>query len=168
MRTFPTIIKWPDERLHTKCNDITNFNKDQLLQELVDGMLEIMRDEQGVGLAAIQVGISVNLLVVELEPNNPLVFINPKIILASEDMFEWNEGCLSVPGYFEKRKRPKRITVQYNTIDGTERTQEFHGLYAFVIQHEMDHLNGKVFVDGFSKFKESRVKERMKKFKKKR
>lgn len=156
------ILVWPDEKLHTECTDVTEF--DQELKQLTLNLFATMKNDNGIGLAAPQVGEFVNVLAIWIEQDKPVLLINPKIVEASDETFEWEEGCLSVPGYFEKRKRPNRIVVSYKTVTGDEKESEFRDLYAFAIQHEIDHLNGTLFIDGFSKFKLSRVKAKIKKY----
>lgn len=156
------ILKWPDdERLHEKSVDVTVF--DDSLQALAHDLLHTMKTAGGVGLAAPQTGNMVNMIAIWIEDDKPLAFINPVIIETSEELFEFNEGCLSVPGYFEDRRRPARIVMQFNDVSGNPREFEFNGIYAFAIQHEVDHLNGKVFVDGSSPLKRQRIKAKMRK-----
>lgn len=154
------ILIWPDKRLHIKGENITTF--DMGTRQIVLDLVATMKANEGAGLAAPQVGISANIIVIEIEPGKLLVLINPEYIIKYDnEMFEWEEGCLSVPGYFEKRKRPHRILVKYQDLDGKEKETEFEGLYAFAVQHEMDHLEGKVFVDGASFFKRNRIKDKV-------
>lgn len=170
------IVLWPDKRLSRTCEDVTEF--DDQLRSFVASMLVTMKAEAGLGLAAPQVGINKNILAIDIplsmqKPTTgtetpevesvyrPFVVINPKILEVDEKMFKWEEGCLSVPGYFEDRERPWRIVVEYFNDDGRKHTTEFTNLFAFAIQHEMDHLEGKVFVDGLSRLKQDRVKKKM-------
>lgn len=171
-----SIVKWPDNRLHKKCEDITTFDNEdnKFLTQLFVDMAYTMVEEQGIGIAAPQVGVMANFIVI-LHQNpgakkpGPLALVNPKIVSSSEEQFEWEEGCLSVPGFFEVRERPKMIVVQYNDLDGTLKESEFHGLYAFLILHEIDHLNGKLFIDNLSNLKKEQVvKKKVKNFLKKR
>lgn len=184
------IITWPDDRLHEKCEDITTFDSERskYLEQLFVDMALTMVSERGIGLAASQVAVMINMLVMlhqnpklntkentlvtkdpEIEKPKPIALVNPKIISSSEDMFKWEEGCLSVPGFFEERERPNKVVVQFHDIYGGEREMEFHGLYAFVVQHEMDHLNGKLFIDEMSRIKKSLVvMKKMKRFLRKR
>jgi peptide deformylase len=160
-RVLPVLV-WPDKRLRVQCKVVTIF--DHNLQRLASDMFATMRYNNGVGLAAPQVAIHLNVIAVWLEENAEQIFLaNPKIVEESEDLFAWNEGCLSVPGYFEDRRRPNIISVTFQDIVGKEHTQKFEGLIAFAIQHEIDHLRGKVFVDEASQFKKSRIKEKVKK-----
>jgi peptide deformylase len=156
------ILKWPnDDRLHDKSVEITDFGF--ATKQLAYDLLHTMKAAKGVGLSAPQTGNMVNMIVVCIEEPNNIVLINPVILETSEELFEFNEGCLSVPGFFEDRKRPKKIVVQFNDLEGSLRQFEFYDLYAFCIQHEMDHLNGKLFVDGSSSLKKARIISRMKK-----
>lgn len=164
-RLLPIVV-WPDERLSVKCEDVTDF--DVQLKQLSLDMTATMQAGMGAGLAAPQVGVLLNVIIVfSLVSDTPQTFVNPQIIHQSEEPFEWNEGCLSVPGYFERRTRPNRIVVKYKDIQGKEHEDSFEGLHAFAIQHEIDHLNGKVFVDGLSQFKTKRVKDKILKTRKK-
>lgn len=156
------ILKWPDdERLHEKCVDVEYFDDD--IARLAYDMLHTMKSVNGVGLAAPQVGEMINMIAIWIEEDKPLIIINPIVVNQTAELFEFNEGCLSVPGYFEKRKRPEKITVIYRNANGAHCDTEFSGLYAFCVQHEIDHLEGKVFVDGSSLLKKSRIKSKMKK-----
>lgn len=156
------ILKWlEDKRLHEKSTDVVVF--DENLEHLVLDMLHTMKTANGVGLAAPQVGVLSNVIAIWIEPEKPLVFVNPVITFASTELFKFNEGCLSVPGYFEDRERPNQIIIKFVDVKGNPHEFECNGLYAFAIQHEIDHLNGKLFVDGVSLLKKSRIKSKMKK-----
>lgn len=168
------VLVWPDERLSMKCEDITAFDddEDKFLEQMILDMTFTMLRLRSIGLAAPQVGITANLFVLltqDYDEGHPrdqspvIALINPEIVETSEDMFEWEEGCLSVPGYYEKRKRPNSVVVRFKTTRGEEKELEFRGLFAFTVQHEMDHLQGKCFVDNFSFFKKNRVKGKIKK-----
>lgn len=166
------IIVWPDKRLHNKCKDITGFDdeNDKFLTQLFLDMSLTMIKNQGFGIAAPQVAIMANFIVIlyqfpGTDKPKPLALINPKIISSSEDMFAWEEGCLSVPGYYENRERPNTVIVNYKDVEGNEREAEFRGIYAFVVQHEIDHLNGELFIDNLSMLKKKfTVKKRIKNF----
>lgn len=157
------VLVWPDERLTMPCVDVKDF--DDELEKLVADLFVTMTVREGIGLAAPQIGINKNLFVIRIETSKPMVFINPVITTLNKDkeQFEWEEGCLSVPGHFEKRKRPKNIVVNFQDVKGEEHSMQFSGLYAFAIQHEYDHLQGVCFVDGGSMFKRGRVKMKIKK-----
>lgn len=150
------IITWPNEILHKICDTVTTF--DDSLSSLIMDMFYTMQKSNGVGLAAPQVGILKNIATIWIEPNNPIVLINPTIIEMSQETFSWQEGCLSVPGFFEERERPDTIKVVFNDIDGTEVMREFHGLYSFAIQHEIDHLQGKLFIDDLPHLTQTKIK----------
>lgn len=155
------MVIWPDPRLSAKCEYVTRF--DDSLDHLVQDMFATMVANSGVGLAANQVGILKRVITIRVEQNSPFYLINPEIIESSDEMFKWEEGCLSVPGYFEDRERPARIAVRFKTVDGEEKEIEMFDLTAFAVQHEMDHLDGKTFVDDSSFFKKGRVKKKIKK-----
>lgn len=155
------VLTWPDERLHQKSEDVTEFNEE--LEELVGDLFATMVAYEGVGLAAPQVGVLKNIIVIRLEADQPVVFINPVIEVLNNKTFEFEEGCLSVPGHFEKRKRPEHISVKFQDTKGEHHEVQFLNLYAFAILHEYDHLQGKVFVDGASFFKRGRIEKKMKK-----
>lgn len=160
------IITWPDDRLKTKCQDITRFDDEnnKYLEQLVLDMAHTMIRCQGIGLAAPQVAVMANVIVLLVE-NKPIVLVNPEITWQSkDDLFQWEEGCLSVPGYFEKRHRPNRCIVKFKDIFGKDHESEFVGLWAFAVQHEIDHLQGKCFVDNLSQLKKQfSVKPKIKK-----
>lgn len=152
------VIHWPDKRLNVVADEVTDF--DDNLRELIIDMFFTMKNLGGVGLAAPQVGVSKRVIV--LNVSEPLVLINP-VLIAIAGEFEFEEGCLSVPGYFESRTRPNNIQLGYQTDDGERLQLTATGLTAFAIQHEIDHLDGKVFVDDLSFFKKSRVKNKISK-----
>lgn len=158
------ITMWPDYNLSRKC-DVIEFNKARkiFIAQLVVDMIKTMDEANGIGLAAPQVGVPIRLFIIRIEPQNTIVFINPTIEVMDDTPYEWEEGCLSVPGHFEQRERPVHVKVTYQDIEGEEQCAEFVGLYAFAIQHEYDHLEGKVFVDELSRFKKSRIKTKIKK-----
>ena len=160
------ITYWPDEILHQVAQPVTNFDGD--LVQLTNDMLATLRDQDGVGLAAPQVGVSKRIFVMDFfstdyKTPDLLVFINPEIVHISEQPFEWREGCLSVPGHFETRKRPSRVTLKYQDVTGEEHISILDDLVAFAALHEYDHLEGKVFVDGSSSFKTQRIQKKMQK-----
>ena len=140
---------------------------DDSVRKLADDMLETMYDAPGIGLAAIQIGEPVRMLVIDLakedEPKAPQVFINPQIVATGDDISVYEEGCLSIPDYYAEVERPALITVNYLDRDGKEQTVEADGLLATCLQHEIDHLNGVLFIDHISKLKRDMV---MRKFKK--
>lgn len=140
---------------------------DDSVRKLADDMLETMYDAPGIGLAAIQIGEPVRMLVIDLakedEPKAPQIFINPQIVATGDEASVYEEGCLSIPDYYAEVERPATLTVSYVDRDGKEQTMEADGLLATCLQHEIDHLNGVLFIDHISKLKRDMV---MRKFKK--
>ena len=140
---------------------------DDDLRGLMDDMLETMYDAPGIGLAAIQVGVPKRVIVMDLagegEEPAPRYFVNPEILDPSDDVGIYQEGCLSVPEYFEDVERPSRCRVKYLDYNGEERVEDAEGLFAVRIQHEMDHLNGVLFVDHLSRLKRERILKKLKK-----
>lgn len=153
---------WPSNILREKCEDVVLFNTYNA--QFVYNMAYTMYRRNGIGLAAPQVGRLLNIIIIETLTLIPM--INPRIV-ESDDKYTYSmdEGCLSVPGYYEKRSRAQRIVVEYKNVSGVEKKTEFQGMAAFLVQHEMDHLNGKVFVDDLSTLKKDRIKKKIKKFK---
>lgn len=140
---------------------------DEALQTLADDMLETMYHAQGVGLAAIQIGIPLRMLVIDVSQNdeqkNPLVIINPEILWLSEERNIHKEGCLSIPEYYAEVERPKRLRVRYQNREGKQTEMEADDLLATCLQHEIDHLNGRLFIDHISKIKRDMVIRKFKK-----
>jgi len=157
------ILTFPDKRLRTIAKDVTEF--DDNLLTLIDDMLETMYDAPGIGLAASQVDVHIRLITIDLsdEGDDPLVLINPSIEILDEDSDKMQEGCLSIPGFYEEIVRPKHIRVHTQDVKGEEYSFEATDLLAVCIQHEMDHLNGKLFVDYLSKLKRNRIKSKLEK-----
>jgi peptide deformylase len=155
-----TILEFPDERLRKVATPVKNF--DQNLQTLIDDMLETMYQSGGIGLAATQVNVHQRLLVIDTseEKNTPLCLINPEI-LSKDGEFEYKEGCLSVPESFEKIIRPGHILVKGLDRNGAEIELEANDLLSTCIQHEIDHLNGKLFIDYLSPLKRQRIKTKI-------
>ena len=151
-----TILEFPDPRLRTKAAPVKVV--DDEIRQLVDDMLETMYAAPGIGLAATQVDVHKRLLVMDVseEGNQPLVFINPEI-LASEGDCDSEEGCLSVPGYTETVKRAESVRVRALDREGQPFEMDAEGLLAICIQHEMDHLEGRLFVDYLSQLKRARL-----------
>jgi peptide deformylase len=137
---------------------------DTSVRTLADDMLETMYAERGIGLAAIQVNVQLRVVVMDLsdERNQPRVFINPEI-LSSEGSGEGQEGCLSVPDYYEKVPRAERVTYRYQNLDGGQVEAAAEGLLAVCLQHEIDHLNGKLFIDYLSPLKRLRLRKKLEK-----
>lgn len=157
------IIEYPDPRLKTVARPVTRF--DQRLRTLIEDMAQTMYAAPGVGLAATQVNVHERLLVVDISEtkDNLRVFINPEIVWSSEETVECEEGCLSVPGVYDAVTRPAKVRIRAQQPNGSEHEVECDGLLAVCVQHEMDHLDGKVFVEYLSALKQSRIKTRMKK-----
>jgi len=156
------ILQYPDERLHTVATPVTEIT-DQT-RTLIQDMAETMYAAPGIGLAATQIDVHQRIIVIDTsETHDQLqVFINPEIT-SQQGKFEYEEGCLSVPGVYGKVKRAESVTVSALDKEGKPFTLDASGLLAVCIQHEMDHLEGKVFVEYWSKFKQSRVISKMKK-----
>ena len=157
------ILVFPDSRLRTVSEPVTEF--DDELKALVADMAETMYDAPGIGLAAIQVNVPKRVLVMDLsESKNDLqVFVNPELTVIDEEPREVEEGCLSVPGIYASITRPSKVRINGQDIDGKPFEVEADELLSVCIQHEVDHLNGKVFVDYLSKLKQIRLKKKLKK-----
>ncbi len=157
------IIEYPDPRLRTVARPVTAF--DDRLRRLVADMAQTMYEAPGVGLAATQVDVHERLIVIDVsESKDDLqVFINPEILWASEEQVECEEGCLSVPGVYDAVTRPAQVRVRAFDADGVVFEREYSGLLAVCVQHEMDHLLGKIFVEYLSPLKQERIKTKMKK-----
>ncbi|MHB1290838.1 MAG: peptide deformylase [Sulfuricella sp.] len=160
--TILNIIHYPDERLHTVATPVVEVNEE--IRRLAADMAETMYAAPGIGLAATQVNAHKQVVVVDIseERNRLQVFINPEII-ASEGKTEREEGCLSVPGIYENVTRAERVTVKALDVEGNPFTLKADGLLATCIQHEIDHLKGKVFVEYLSRLKLNRIRLKMKK-----
>ncbi len=156
------ILHFPDPRLRNKARPVAHV--DAAVRRLIDDMLETMYDAPGIGLAATQVNVAQRIVVMDLalEKNTPLCFINPEIVSRSGTE-EMEEGCLSVPGVYEMVQRAERVTVRALDRDGKPFELDADGLLAVCIQHEIDHLEGKLFVDYLSELKRTRVRKRMEK-----
>lgn len=156
------ILEYPDPRLRKKA--VTVDQVDEKVTQTVDDMFETMYDAPGVGLAATQVNIHKRIIVIDVsdEKNTPVCLINPEI-LVTDGAAENEEGCLSVPGIFEMVERPETIQIRALGRDGKEFEMQADGLLATCIQHEIDHLDGKVFVDYLSNFKQQRIKKKLEK-----
>jgi peptide deformylase len=155
------ILRYPDPRLHTVAKPVREV--DARIRSLVDDMLESMYTAEGVGLAATQVDVHERVIVIDVSDahNEPIVLINPELVEKSEEMVLGDEGCLSVPEVYDKVPRHARVTVRALDRDGTSRDIATEGLLAVCVQHEMDHLLGKVFVEYLSPLKRSRIRSRM-------
>jgi peptide deformylase len=159
------ILIIPDKRLRLKSEAVKAVDKP--LRTLIDDMFETMYAAPGIGLAAIQVGVPRRVVTMDLakkdEPKQPQVFINPEVVWASDEKATYEEGCLSIPEYYEEVERPKSVKVKFLDIDLRPQEIEADGLLATCLQHEIDHTNGVLFIDHISKLKRDMV---MKKFKK--
>ena len=155
------ILKYPDARLHTVAKPVAAV--DDRVRRLVDDMLETMYEAQGIGLAATQVDVHERVIVIDVseERDEPRVLINPELVAASEEMILGDEGCLSVPQIYDKVPRHARITVKALGRDGQSVQFDADGLLAVCVQHEMDHLMGKVFVEYLSPLKRNRIKSKL-------
>jgi peptide deformylase len=151
------LVKAPDPRLKLVSQPVPDVDKS--LRRFMDDMVETMYAENGIGLAAIQVGVPKRVAVIDLDPGGPnskqLYLVNPRIVEASGELSTYHEGCLSVPEVWDDVKRPARLTVEYTDEHGAKQTVTADGLFATCLQHEIDHLNGRLFIDHLSKLKRS-------------
>ena len=154
-----TILTLPDRRLRLVSKPVGKIDVE--IRKLVEDMFETMYGAPGIGLAAIQVGVPRRVVTMDLakkdEPKNPKVYINPELLWASEERSTYEEGCLSIPEYYEEVERPAQVKVRYTDLEGNAQEVEANGLLATCLQHEIDHLNGVLFIDHISKLKRSRV-----------
>ena len=159
--TTLTILRYPDPRLHTVAKPVTAV--DARIRVIASHMLKTMYEAQGIGLAASQVDVHERLVVIDISEGHdqPLVLINPEIVWASPETQVNDEGCLSVPGVYDGVQRASAVRVQALDLDGQLQTHSAEGLLAVCIQHEMDHLMGKVFVEYLSPLKRKRIKTKM-------
>lgn len=157
------ILEFPDPRLRKVATPVTVF--DAKLASLIEDLFETMYEAQGIGLAATQVNIHKQLLVIDVSENreNPLVFINPKIEVIDDEPSLYDEGCLSVPGFYETVSRPKAIKVTAMDKAGNSFELNAEGIHSTCLQHEVDHLNGKLFVDYLSALKRNRIRSKLEK-----
>mgnify|MGYP001269393607 FL=1 len=162
------IIIAPDPRLLEVSKPVKEVNND--IKNLLEDMLQVMYRSNGIGLAAPQVGILKRLIVMDCSDKNtkkePLKFVNPEILNLSSDKSEFEEGCLSLPTQYAKVERPSNIEVEYKDENGNKYRKNFSGIEATCLQHEIDHLNGKLFVDHISKLKKNRIIKKLEKIKK--
>jgi peptide deformylase len=161
------ILTEPDPFLRQKSTDVEKV--DNNIRKLMDDMLETMYDAPGIGLAAIQIGVPKRVIVIDLsrdEKKKPMYFVNPKIILKSEINSTYEEGCLSVPGQFAEVDRPDKCHISYFDYNGQKQELKAEGLLATCIQHEMDHLEGILFIDYLSKLKKNFIVKKLSKQKK--
>lgn len=155
------ILEFPDKRLRTVAKDVEQV--DARIQTLVDDMLETMYAADGIGLAASQVNEHIRVVVMDIsdERDQPMVFINPQLTPLTDELESYKEGCLSVPGFYEDVTRPARVEIKALGKDGKPFTLVAEGLLAVCIQHECDHLAGKLFVDYLSRLKRDRIKNKL-------
>ena len=156
------ILKFPDQDLRIKAKPVETF--DEELKTLTDDMFDTMHSVNGIGLAATQIGVAKQVAVIDVSPekNEPLVIVNPAIqILDPSKTEDYDEGCLSVPGFFEKISRPSDIKLTYQDLNGKKQEIKPEGLLTKVVQHELDHLNGRLFVDHISELKRRRIRNKI-------
>ena len=163
------IITEPNKILRRKSVEVESVGKEE--QKLMDDMLDTMYDANGIGLAAIQIGIPKRIIVMDIAKNNekrnPLYFVNPVIKNKNSELSTYEEGCLSVPNYFAEIDRPKKCDVEYLDYNGEKKILKAEGLLATCIQHEMDHLEGVLFIDYLSKLKKTMILKKLSKQKEK-
>ncbi|MCR8724244.1 peptide deformylase [Frigidibacter sp. ROC022] len=165
------IILHPDPRLKKPCEPVSIITPE--LKRLAEDMLETMYEAPGIGLAAPQVGVLSRLLVMdcvkdETAPQRPMVLFNPRITWVSEALNTYDEGCLSIPEQYAPVTRPAEVEVVWQDIDGREQTERFDGLWATCVQHEIDHLDGKLFIDYLTPLKRQLITRKMQKLKRER
>lgn len=169
--TMKPILIHPDPRLKKVCDPVPDVSDE--LRTLAQDMLETMYDAPGIGLAAPQVGVLSRLIVMDCikeegAPPQPTVMFNPEVVAASDETNVYEEGCLSIPEQYAEVTRPKLVQVRWMDMDGREREQEFDALWATCVQHEIDHLNGKLFIDYLSPMKRQMMTRKSQKFKRER
>ncbi|MBK8439108.1 MAG: peptide deformylase [Rhodobacter sp.] len=163
------ILIHPDPRLKKACDPVTDITEE--VKRLAEDMLETMYAAPGIGLAAPQVGVTRRVLVMDCikdGPPEPMVLINPQTVWASEDVSTYEEGCLSIPDQYAEVRRPSAVTVRWTGLDGAEEERTFGGLWATCVQHEMDHLDGKLFIDYLGPLKRQMITRKMEKLKRER
>lgn len=161
-----TILIHPDPRLKQTCPDVTDFTP--ALRTLANDMLETMYDAPGIGLAAPQIGVLKRIIVIDCakdEPAKPMILVNPRIVSASEELSSYEEGCLSIPEQYAEITRPATVRVAWEDLEGAAQEQEMSGLWATCVQHEIDHLDGKLFVDYLKPLKRQIILRKMQKLK---
>ena len=161
------ILEFPDARLRKQAAPVTAF--DEALGRQIDDMFETMYAAPGIGLAATQVNVHKRIIVIDIseENNEPLEVINPEIEVLNDEPQQYDEGCLSVPGFYESVTRPSEIRVHYRDRQGNAQQLDAQGLLAVCLQHEVDHLDGKLFVDYLSSMKRQRIRSKLLKQQKK-
>ncbi|MES2844403.1 MAG: peptide deformylase [Pseudomonadota bacterium] len=163
-----SILIHPDPRLKKACDPVPSITAE--MGKLAEDMLETMYDAPGIGLAAPQIGVMKRLLVMDCikavdQPPRPMVLFNPEILWSSDDLSTYEEGCLSIPDQFADVQRPASVRVRWMGLDGAEEEETFDGLWATCVQHEIDHLNGKLFIDYLRPLKRQMITRRMEKLK---
>ncbi|WP_417242402.1 peptide deformylase [Celeribacter sp.] len=166
--TLKHILIHPDPRLKKACDPVTEFDK--ALAALADDMLETMYDAPGIGLAAPQIGVMNRLMVMDCVKEEggapaPMILVNPNVVWESEERNVYEEGCLSIPGQYADVERPKMVRVTWQDIEGKDHEQEFDDLWATCVQHEIDHLNGTLFIDYLKPMKRQMITRKMQKLK---
>ncbi len=162
------ILIHPDPRLKKTTDPVTTVNDD--LRRLADDMLETMYDAPGIGLAAPQVAVMSRMIVLDCEKEedatpNPMVLINPEVVWSSDERNVYEEGCLSIPEQYAEVERPSEVEVQWMGLDGKTMREKFDGLWATCVQHEIDHLDGKLFIDYLKPLKRQMITRKMQKLK---
>ena len=162
------ILEFPDPRLRTRARPVAAVTADT--RDLIDDMFETMYAAPGIGLAATQINVHERLLVIDIseDRSDPQVFINPEVTVIDPELGEYDEGCLSVPGFYETVNRPQKVQVTALDRDGKSFTRELEGLLAICLQHEIDHLDGKLFVDYLSPLKRTRIRKKLEKIQRQR
>lgn len=157
------ILEFPDPRLRKIATPVTDY--DEELEVLIKDMLETMYEAEGIGLAATQINVHKRLLVIDISENNdsPQVFINPSFEIIEDELVEYDEGCLSVPGFYETVSRPAVVRVTAQDQTGEQFSLSAEGMLSTCIQHEIDHLDGKLFVDYISVLKRQRIRSKLEK-----
>ena len=158
-----TILEFPDPRLRKVAAPVAVV--DDSIREILDNMIETMYDAEGIGLAATQVNVHKRMLVMDISEDHsePIIFINPEITVLDPEPIGYEEGCLSVPGYYEMVTRPRKVLIKALDRNGDPFEIEAEGILAVCIQHEIDHLDGKLFVDYLSTLKRQRIKSKLEK-----
>jgi peptide deformylase len=163
------ILIHPDPRLKKLCDPVAEITAE--VRQLASDMLETMYDAPGIGLAAPQVGVTKRVIVMDCikdGPPEPMALVNPEIIWASEDQTVYEEGCLSIPDIYNDITRPAEVTVRWTDLDGQSQERQFGGLWATCVQHEIDHLDGKLFIDYLGPLKRQMITRKMEKLKRER
>ena len=164
------ILIHPDPRLKKLCDTVAEITPE--IVQLAEDMLETMYDAPGVGLAAPQIGVTKRVIVLdcskEQDARRPLAMVNPEVIWESEDQSRYEEGCLSIPEQYAEVARPAEVRVRWLALDGTMQEEQFAGLWATCVQHEIDHLNGKLFIDFLGPLKRQLITRKMEKLKRER